>query len=160
MKIQCLAATLAIIGQNPADAFLFPNQRKPFRVSSTSLNQQKAFVNDGAFSFMQPFLGVFEEGKTTNYAVPLPVDEADIPSEEEQIMRRTEAAANMTNIGMEERERRGDAASIFQKITIGYAFYSSLFLDDGGIGGHLARFAIVLPLFFTFGFKKSAESGL
>jgi len=160
MKIQCLAATLAIIGQNPADAFFSPNQRKTFRVSSTSLNQQKGFVNDGAFSFMQPFLGLFEEGKTTNYGVPLTVDEADIPSEEEQIMRRTKAAKNMTNIGVEERERRGDAANIFQKITIGYAFYSSLFLDDGEISGHLARFAIVLPLFFTFGFKKSAESGL
>lgn len=55
---------MAIIGEHPTDAFLFPNQRKAFGFTSTSLNEKAGFVNEGAFSFMQPFLGVFEEGKT------------------------------------------------------------------------------------------------
>ena len=41
-----------------------------------------------------------------------------------------------------------------------YAVVSALFLDDGTIVGRLARFAIVLPLFLTRGYKLSAQTGL
>lgn len=86
--------------------------------------------------------------------------ESDIPSEEEQQRRREQAESDMTNIGMDERDRRKYAGEIAAKVSIGYAIVSSLFLDDGTVHGSLARFAIILPLFFSVGFTKSSEKGL
>ena len=126
---------------------------------------EKSFSNDGPFSWMSPYLGVFgyEEGKSSVYAIPVPVSlesSKDTPTAEEIADRQKEAREKMFNIGPEERERRGEAAKIFRAVTIAYAIYASLVIDQGDVIGHLARFAIILPLFFTIGFQRSAEEGL
>mmetsp|Transcript_16370 Transcript_16370/g.24487 ORF Transcript_16370/g.24487 Transcript_16370/m.24487 type:complete len:177 (+) Transcript_16370:294-824(+) len=134
----------------------------PLRGVVTLKAANKEFVNDGLFFFMEPFLSIlgFQEGRTTNYGPTIAVKESDIPSEEEQQQRREKARLEMTNIGQDERERRINAGEISKKVAIGYAIFSSLFLDDGTIHGSLSRFAIILPLFFAVGFKKSGEKGL
>lgn len=111
---------------------------------------------------MQPVLPLigFQEGKTTFYGPAVQVKESDYPSEEEQDARRIKAKEEMTNIGQDERDRRRYAGEIAYKVTIAYALLSSLFLDDGSFSGHMARFAVVLPLFFAAGYTKSADSGL
>ena len=123
---------------------------------------EKKFENDGLFSFMQPVLPLigFSEGRTTYYGPAVKVDESDYPSEEEQQMRREKAEEEMTNIGQDERDRRRYAGEIAYKVSIGYAIVSSLFLDDGSFNGHIARFLLVLPLFFASGYTKSADTGL
>jgi len=123
---------------------------------------RKIFVNDGLFSWMQPFLDMFGfvEGNTVYYGPGVAVDESNFPSLQEQFARRNEASENMMNIGMEERERRREGGEIAYKATIAYALFSSLLLDDGSLSGHFVRFAIALPLFFAIGYTKSADSGL
>lgn len=137
-------------------------QQLPLREVVTLKAVNKEFVNDGAFSFMEPFLSVlgFKEGRTTNYGPTIPVNESEFPSEEEQQQRREKAKSEMTNIGTDERERRTNVGDISYKVAAGYAVFSSLFLDDGTIHGSLSRFAIILPLFFAVGFKTSGEKGL
>ena len=137
-------------------------QQLPLREVVTLKAVNKEFVNDGAFSFMEPFLSVlgFQEGRTTNYGPTIPVNESEFPSEEEQQQRREKAKSEMTNIGTDERERRTNVGDISYKVAAGYAIFSSLFLDDGTIHGSLSRFAIILPLFFAVGFKTSGEKGL
>ena len=107
---------------------------------------RKIFVNDGLFSWMQPFLDMFGfvEGNTVYYGPGVAVDESNFPSLQEQFARRNEASENMMNIGMEERERRREGGEIAYKATIAYALFSSLLLDDGSLSGHFVRFAIAL----------------
>lgn len=129
----------------------------------TNLNAlSEEFQNDGPFFFMQPFLPLFgfTEGKTTYFGPGIDVQKSDYPIEEEQIARRLKAEKEMTNIGQDERDRRRLAGKIAYKVAIAYGIASSLFLDDGSSSGHLARFAIILPLFFASGFTKSADKGL
>ena len=119
------------------------------QIQSNPTNQEEneKFVNDGFFSWMQPFLNNFGyvEGKSVYLGGPGSiVEKSNFPSTEEQEILRNEARENMMNIGMEERERRRDAGQVAYKVVIGYAIFSSLFLDDGSIGGHLARFTIAL----------------
>jgi hypothetical protein len=172
MRINKLAGSIVILSNTlTTDAFT----PTPSRVHSNTaahhrhgqlleLNAaaNKEFVNDGPFFFMKPFLSVlgFQEGRTTNFGPTIAVKESDIPSEEEQQRRREQAESDMTNIGMDERDRRKYAGEIAAKVSIGYAIVSSLFLDDGTVHGSLARFAIILPLFFSVGFTKSSEKGL
>jgi hypothetical protein len=127
------------------------------------------FVNDGPLAWMRPYLTVFgmTEGKTLNFALPFDLDDdsKNFNSDEQAAAAaaarlREEAARTLTNIGAEERERRGQAATVFAVLTAMYAVWSSLIADDGGLAGHLIRFGIVLPLFFTFGYKLSEETGL
>jgi hypothetical protein len=141
--------------------------------TTTTTTKQTNFKNDGLFSWMKPFLDLFGyvEGNTVYNGVGVSMDKSnssnsdnsdieDIPSLEVQIERRKEAEENMMNIGMVERMRRGQAGEIAYKAVFGYGILSSIFLDDGSIGGSLARFAIILPLFFATGYTKSAETGL
>lgn len=78
------------------------------------------------------------------YGPGVPVDESKFPSEEEQKRLREKAQEDMVNIGMAERERRRQGGEIAYKVAIAYSLVSSIFLDDGSFGGHLARFAIVM----------------
>ncbi|KAG7362900.1 hypothetical protein IV203_026260 [Nitzschia inconspicua] len=118
------------------------------------------FVNDGPMAWMKPYLDLFgmTEGNTLNYALP---SEAKINTTDEQAAQlRKEAARTLTNIGREERQRRGQAANVFAILTAVYAVWAALVADNGGLEGHLVRFGTVLPLFFTFGYKLSEETGL
>merc|ERR1712194_53678 len=134
-------------------------------MGSSSLNKlrlnavEKEFENNGAFFFMQPFFSVlgFQEGRSTFYGRTVKVQESDYPSAEEQRARRAQATEELTNIGPGERNRRRVAGEIAYKVAIGYALFSALCLDDGSLDGTLARFAVVLPLFFASGYTKSAD---
>lgn len=123
---------------------------------------KEEFVNDGLFAWMKPYLDLFGfvEGNTVYYGPGVAVDSSTFPSIQEQERLRKEAEENMMNIGVDERERRRQAGEIAYKLVVVYAILSSVFLDDGSIGGHFARFAIALPLFFANGYIKSAETGL
>ncbi|GFH56934.1 hypothetical protein CTEN210_13410 [Chaetoceros tenuissimus] len=128
-----------------------------FQRTSTSLAASKEFVNDGKFFFMQPFLQVlgFKEGTTTFYGPAKNLDPKDYPSTEEQMKLRQKASADMVNINQEERDRRIYAGNISYKISVAYAIFAGLFLQDP-----LSRFLIVLPLFFAVGYTKSGQEGL
>jgi hypothetical protein len=122
------------------------------------------FENDGPFSWMIPYLGMMgmEDGKILTYGVLTsdPDTTQQSLSPEEATAARQDAMKLMTNIGVEERRRRDQVGDIMIPLTGAYAVLSSLFLDDGGITGHLARFAIVVPIFLARGYKVSAETGL
>lgn len=125
--------------------------------------QQGEFVNDGLFSWMQPYLNLYgmTEGKMLKYGIPFDVDDSQkLRSSTEAEALRQKSIDNFTNIGMEERQRRAGGAVVAAKLAAVYAVSSSLFLDDGSLDGHLARFAVVLPLFFARGYKLSADTGL
>lgn len=112
----------------------------------TSSKSATPFVNSGPFSWMEPFLDIigFKEGMQLNYAAPRSVDLSNVPSNEEAASLRREAADNVMNIGMDERERRRQGGNISFAVVAAYAAYAAIVLDDGGFGGHLARFAVVL----------------
>ena len=132
------------------------------------LNKQEErvedFENDGMFSWMIPYLGMIgmNDGRTLKYGfLTSDADEKQqLSSPEEAAAARRQAISKMTNIGTEERQRRDQAGDVMIPLTAAYAVFSSLLLDDGSINGHLARFAIVLPLFLSRGYKLSAEVGL
>jgi hypothetical protein len=122
------------------------------------------FENDGMFGWMIPYLGMMgmEDGKVLKYGLLAvePDQENTNSTREEFEIARQEAVRQMTNIGKEERRRRDQVGDVLIPLTTFYAVFSSLFLDDGTLLGRLARFAIVIPLFFTFGYKVSAKTGL
>jgi hypothetical protein len=165
MRIQCSAIAL-LLASNAllSEAFTIPTPATSHAVSrSFRLNAvEKEFKNDGLFFFMEPALSLlgFKEGRTTYFGPTIDVDEKDFPSEEEQQARREKAEEEMFNIGQDERDRRRRGGEIAYKVAAAYAIASSLFLDDGSFEGHLARFGIVLPLFFAFGYTESADRGL
>ncbi len=164
MRIQSILLTsFLVLSLALSEAFVTP--RPVTSVSSHRLQLNavgKEFENDGLFFFMQPFLSVigFREGRSTFYGPTIEVKASDYPSDEEQAARREEAKATMTNINQDERDRRRYGGGIAYKIAIAYALVSSLFLDDGSLSGSLARFGIVLPLFFGVGYTMSADKGL
>jgi hypothetical protein len=125
---------------------------------------QQTFVNNGPGQWLSPFLDVFgmKEGKSLMYAIPMDVDKeaANKVSPEESARLQKDATKNLYNIGIAERERRNQASKVTAVISVVYVVWASLIADDGGIGGHVLRFLSILPLFFTFGFKLSAETGL
>jgi hypothetical protein len=129
---------------------------EPAQASSSA----KEFVNDGPFRWMADYMGMYSEGKTVKYGV-LTVD-ADTGSFDasEAAARRLASQETLTNIGTAERERRDQVGDVMIAASAIYATYSSLFMDDGGIMGHVARFGIILPVMFALGYKKSADSGL
>jgi hypothetical protein len=122
------------------------------------------FQNDGPFGWMGMYMDMFgmSEGKVIKYGFLSsdPDTDSPPPTSKEQAAARQKAIDNMTNIGTEERQRRDEVGDIVTRLTVAYAVVSSLFLDDGSLGGHLARFAIVLPIFLARGYKLSAETGL
>ena len=83
------------------------------------------------------------------------VDPAEIPSDAERARRREEAASALTNIGAEERERRLKASYAFGALTaIVAAGMLSLHVPP------VTRLAIAPPLFLTYGYYASYQSGL
>lgn len=128
-------------------------------------DQGDVFENNGMFSWMIPYMGMMgmDDGKVLKYGILTaePSDEgSELSSPEAVAAARQQAAEKMTNIGMEERRRRDQVGDILIPLTAVYAVVSALFLDDGTLVGRLARFAIVLPLFLTRGYKLSAQTGL
>lgn len=130
--------------------------------SAASFEVSNGMVNDGPFAWMTPYLGLFgyKEGNTLVGAVPQGASSSSNLSGEEVAERRRLADEELTNISPEERERRADSADVLLRVSAAYAAYSSLILDDGSIGGHLSRFAILPLLFFYRGLDLSAKSGL
>ena len=114
--------------------------------SSPSSSSSSSFKNDGLFSWMQPYLDAFGfvEGNTVYYGPGIAVDPTKFPSTKEQERLRNQAKENMINIGMEERERRREGGNIATKVAIVYAIVSSIFLDDGSLGGHFVRLGLAL----------------
>ena len=103
----------------------------------------------------------YRPGKTLVGAIPLDSSMSSPKLTPEEIQQRAEEAErDLTNISPEERERRAAGAEIALKVAGVYAIVSSLLLDDGSFGGHLARFAVLLPLVFWRGYSLSAQSGL
>jgi len=128
-----------------------------------SAQQMDEFQNDGIFSWMGMYLDIMglDEGKVPKYGFLASAPDVDTkPTTSEAATDRQEAIDNMTNISTQERKRRGELGDVVTRITVAYAVIFSLFLDDGSFGGHLARFSIVLPIFFALAYKRSAETGL
>lgn len=129
----------------------------------TTSEKKREFENKGRlFSWIPMYLELFgmTEGKSLNYAIPLNVDESRRSSPAESARLKKEAAENLQNIGIDERNRRAEAAKIFAAISILYAGWAGIIVDDGDLIGHIVRFGVVFPLFFAEGMRRSAESGL
>jgi len=132
--------------------------------SSQGINQEtETFQNNGVFSFMQSYLslGGIKEGKAITWGIiAADVDESAKSSAEDRVALREEAAANMHNIGMAERERRDLIGTVFGGVTLMYAIWSALLVDGGDLMGHFTRFMIMFPLALSLGLKDSAKAGL
>lgn len=124
-------------------------------VTPTNQNAAPApFTDPIAARFRSLFAG--SSGKQIFFGVlQRDVDPSSLPSEEEQARRRQEAAASLTNIDMDERERRKVAGSAFAVVTAALAVWM-LATDIAP----LARAAIGPPLFLSYGYLKSYEEGL
>ena len=86
---------------------------------------------------------------------PTDVDPACVPDADERARRRERAAAELTNIDADERQRRLIASGAFGAVTVALA--------AGLLGFHapaLARVAIGPPLFLTYGYFESYQTGL
>ena len=118
----------------------------PTTDGDTTSKSATTFINNGPFSFMEPFLDIigFKEGRKMYFAAPLPVDPSNAPSNEEALSLRREATENLMNIGIDERERRREGGNVSFAVAAAYAAYATIVLDDGGVGGHFARLAVVL----------------
>lgn len=143
----------------------------PVPFAPISVPLENGMVNDGPFAWLAPYLDIFGIKKGRDLgdyssrllaggaALPSKVvtsDDADVTS-----ALRIRSDEDLTNISLDERERRARLAEVCLGITVAYAFVSSVFLDDGySFSGHLSRFAILLPLFSWRGLVLSAESGL
>mmetsp|Transcript_19670 Transcript_19670/g.36715 ORF Transcript_19670/g.36715 Transcript_19670/m.36715 type:complete len:197 (-) Transcript_19670:49-639(-) len=131
-----------------------------------SKETQGEFVNNGPNAWLSPYLDLFgmSEGKKLVYALPLPFDDDNSNdskvNDAEAARLREEAAKNLINIGTEERERRAQASKVAGVVTAVYATWAALIADTGGLEGHIFRFLTIFPLFFTLGYKLSAEQGL
>mmetsp|Transcript_5365 Transcript_5365/g.7017 ORF Transcript_5365/g.7017 Transcript_5365/m.7017 type:complete len:194 (-) Transcript_5365:270-851(-) len=127
---------------------------------STSLDSMH-FVNDGPFSWMGRYLDLFgmTEGKKLYGAIPLEARAAEVDANE-VAKRRAQAAVDMMNIDIDERERRNNIGNVLAAATSVYVLWAALYADDGGLEGHLLRFLTFIPLGFAAGFKISAKAGL
>ena len=153
MKTGVAWGLLALAG---AEAFQTPRPSARSR-----LLQVRASENTGEFAWLVPYLDLLgiKEGKKVFFG-PIPIDVGPIPSPEESERRRIEAAQNLMNIDAEERARRAQAARVMLGVTAVYMAWSALIADDGSLGGHVIRFASVVPIFLALGYRLSAETGL
>lgn len=102
-----------------------------------------------------------DKGKSIVYGVfSADVDESKIPSSEERAQLRQQAAVDLVNIDMMERERRDQVGTFATYASIAYIIWVSLFADDGGFVGHILRFFAVVPIALAYGYKTSAKMGL
>ena len=127
--------------------------------------KKEQFANDGIFSWMTPYMDVFgfKEGNTMVGAIPTSIDRTVTgavldPSVIDE--RRRVAARDLVNIGLEERSRRTEIGNVGLKVAAVYAVFATLFLDQGDLGGHLARFTVLLPFLFGYAFRESGKEGL
>jgi hypothetical protein len=130
--------------------------------TTTAKPQDEEFVNDGPMAWMEPYLqrmGI-EEGKAIAYGpIAVDVDEANRPPPQVAELLRNEAAQNLVNINVQERQRRDVAGTLAWYATVSYATWAAVLADDGGWGGHVLRFVTVIPLFLAVGYKRSAKTG-
>lgn len=122
--------------------------------------EDAVFVNDGPFSFMEPYLDTigFKQGRQIVGAIP---QEANVfMTDEEAERRRLQAEMEMVNISMEERQRRKDIGKVAAYVSALYIGWATLIGDQGDLFGHLLRFASCIPLFFAWGFYVSGKQGL
>mmetsp|Transcript_19869 Transcript_19869/g.39617 ORF Transcript_19869/g.39617 Transcript_19869/m.39617 type:complete len:204 (-) Transcript_19869:569-1180(-) len=121
-------------------------------------------TNDGAFSWMVPYLRLFGyvEGNTVVGGVPQKIeDDGSVGNEEERDALRAAASRDLRNIGDEERARRADVAALAYPVAGLLCALSSLLLDEGDLLGHLLRFLLVFPpLAVARSLQLSAERGL
>lgn len=75
---------------------------------------------------------------------------------DEQTRLRAEAAASITNIGTEERERRGKAGAVVLALTAALALY----LSASGAPAFVRFAGVYFPLSLGLGFTASARTGL
>jgi hypothetical protein len=137
------------------------NEEKLFSDPSDLPGQ--GFENDGPLAWLQMYLEMFglKEGKSIAYGpIPVNIDESKRPSSDVAKKMRNDAADNLQNIGMDERQRRDNAANVMAVVTAVYATWVALFADHGGFDGHVLRFLTVIPLFLAYGYKLSAQTGL
>ena len=146
-------------------SYSFEDFKLPF--SQTSVQLENGLKNDGPFAWMAPYVDLFGYRTGKSLVGAIPTDPQASPdydtlklSQEEISERRAAAERDLTNISPEEKERRAEVAQVALKVCGAYAIFSSLILDDGGIGGHAARFAVILPLFAWRGYDLSAKEGL
>lgn len=146
-------------------SYSFADFKPPF--AQTSVQLESGLKNDGPFAWMTPYVDLFgyRPGKSLVGAIPTDIkaspDYGTLKLTQEEISdRRVAAERDLTNISPEERQRRAEVAQVALKVCGVYAIFSSLILDDGGVGGHFARFAVILPLFAYRGYDLSAKSGL
>jgi len=83
------------------------------------------------------------------------VDAKDLPSEEDAAARREDAATNLTNIDMDERERRSKIGVFFIAVCMALMTYQ---IPRGAPWNE--RAILALPLFFAIGFFGSGSTGL
>mmetsp|Transcript_10726 Transcript_10726/g.17169 ORF Transcript_10726/g.17169 Transcript_10726/m.17169 type:complete len:202 (-) Transcript_10726:746-1351(-) len=134
------------------------NRRRLPKCSATF--NKKKFENDGPFKFMKPVLDNYMKpgkGKKVVFGVlQRDVDPATIPrSEEDRAKLRDQAARDLTNIDLEERQRRrrvGQGLNILSAV-LGVTL---VFLHVPA----LSRLAIFFPLAFAEGYITSANTGL
>jgi hypothetical protein len=147
----------------------FVRSRNSVRCQSTPQTDSEptiekgAFVNDGPLAGMTTYLDKLglKEGKSVYFgALTIDVDDSKRNSEEEATALRQKSAQDLTNIGMDERDRRDKAGNIMWAVWAAYVGWASLIADDGGLSGHILRFLSVIPLFLAVGYKLSAETGL
>mmetsp|Transcript_18615 Transcript_18615/g.53510 ORF Transcript_18615/g.53510 Transcript_18615/m.53510 type:complete len:373 (-) Transcript_18615:244-1362(-) len=141
-------------------SYKFEDFKPPF--ADTSVKLANGLVNDGPFAWLVTYVDLFgyRPGKTLVGAIPQDATSSTILSPSEISERRAAAERDLTNISPEERQRRAELAELALKVAGAYAIFSGLVLDDGGFGGHLARFLVLLPLFAWRGYDLSAKSGL
>jgi hypothetical protein len=138
-------------------------QSTPQTDSEPASTQQGEFVNDGPLAGMTTYLDKLglKEGKSVYFgALTIDVDESKRNSEEDAAALREKSAEDLTNIGMDERDRRDKAGDFMWAVSAAYVGWASLIADDGGFSGHILRFLSVIPLFLAVGYKLSAETGL
>ena len=141
-------------------SYSFADFKPPF--AQTSVQLENGMINDGPFAWMATYTNLFgyRIGKSLVGAIPTDIKASPELTQEEISDRRAAAERDLTNISPEERGRRAEVANVALKVCGVYAIFSSLILDDGGVGGHFARFAVILPLFVYRGYDLSAKSGL
>ena len=126
-------------------------------------DDEEVFVNQGAFSFMEPYLDIigFKPGRQIVGAIPQETTVSSIiMTEDEAQQRRRQAEMEMVNISTEERQRRQDIAQVAAYLSALYLSWATLIVDDGDVWGHVWRFAAFVPLVLAWGFYRSGQQGL
>lgn len=132
--------------------------------SSFEKAAEKEFVNNGPMAWMQQYLDLagIVPGQTIAYGpfTTGQVEESLRTPAQEAAKRQEEAARNLQNIDMDERNRRLNASKVMAVGTAVYAVWAALIGDQGDLGGHILRFMTFLPLMLAVGYRLSSQTGL